>query len=72
MPLGFNVTGPERLNVVPPPVEAPICMVPLRVPPAGPVTLAVLVVVKLPELEGEKVPEGAVAVMEKLAVKADA
>jgi hypothetical protein len=71
LPLGFSVTGPERLKVVPPPVAAFICMVPVKVPPAGPLTFAVLVAVKDPELNGEKVLGVAVATIEKLAVNAD-
>jgi hypothetical protein len=71
LPLGFKVTGPEKLNVVPPPVEASIFMVPVRTPPTGPVTLAVLVAAKVPTLKAEKVSAGPVATMEKLEVKAD-
>ena len=71
IPLGFNVTGPERVKVVPPFVAALICMVPVRTPPVGPVTVAKLVAEKVPELLEEKLPGDAVATMAKLAVKAD-
>jgi hypothetical protein len=71
LPLGFKVTGPEKANVVPPPVEAFASMVPVRTPPATPLTLAVLVAEKEPELVADQVSGGPVATMEKLAVNAD-
>lgn len=69
LPLAFSVTGPARLNVVPPPVEAFMIMVPVRTPPGDPLTFALLEAEKVPELRDEKVLGGALATMEKLAVK---
>lgn len=44
-------------------------MVPVRTPPGDPLTFALLEAEKVPELRDEKVLGGALATMEKLAVK---
>ncbi len=70
-PLACRVTGPVKVKLVPPSVNAIMVMVPVSVPPAGPLTLMGALALpalpeKLPVLTAEKkLSVGAVATMLK-------